>query len=110
MRGIAFVGDRSVELLDFPDPKPGPGEVVLAMKASGICGTDLMFYRRPKAEVPQPVKIGGHEPCGVIAEIGAGVDPRRFPVGKRVMVHHNRLRDVRTLSIRLVATLSGCEA
>ena len=87
MQGIAFLGDRKVELMTFPDPVPGIGEVVVAMKASGICGTDLMLYRRP-ANAQQPPVVGGHEPCGVVAELGPGVDAARVKRGDRVMVHH----------------------
>ena len=47
MRGVVFLGERKVELRSFPDPTPGPGEVVLEMKASGMCGSDLKFYRSP---------------------------------------------------------------
>jgi threonine dehydrogenase-like Zn-dependent dehydrogenase len=87
MQGIAFLGNRNVDLVDFPDPTPGPGEVVLAMKASGICGTDLHFYRPPR-DAGKPLTVAGHEPCGVVAELGAGVDSKRWRVGDRVMVHH----------------------
>ena len=45
MRGIVFLGNRKLELREFPDPTPGPGEVVLEMKASGMCGSDLHPYR-----------------------------------------------------------------
>ncbi len=37
MKGIVFAGDSQIEYLDFPDPTPGPGEVVLEIKASGMC-------------------------------------------------------------------------
>lgn len=95
MRGVVFTGDRTLELMQFPDPTPGFGEVVIAMKASGMCGSDLKHYRRPKgvrqangiAAATGPV-IAGHEPCGVVAAIGPGVDPRHAQVGQRVMVHH----------------------
>lgn len=95
MRGVVFTGDRQLELMSFPDPTPGFGEVVLEMKASGMCGSDLKHYRRPKGVrqatgIPAatgPV-IAGHEPCGVVAAIGPGVDPRQAKVGQRVMVHH----------------------
>ena len=46
MRGVVFLGDRQLELMEFPDPTPGEGEVVLEMKASGMCGSDLHQYRR----------------------------------------------------------------
>ena len=45
MRGIVFLGNRKLEIQEFPDPTPGPGEVVLEMKASGMCGSDLHPYR-----------------------------------------------------------------
>ena len=45
MKGVVFIGDRRLELQDFPDPAPGPGEVVLEIKASGMCGSDLKLYR-----------------------------------------------------------------
>jgi threonine dehydrogenase-like Zn-dependent dehydrogenase len=94
MRGVVFTGDRQVELMDFPDPTPGPGEVVLEIKASGMCGSDLKFYRStggPAAlglgKVSGPV-IAGHEPCGVVAAVGPGVGERQARPGERVMVHH----------------------
>src|SRR5215467_7595859 len=96
MRGVVFTGDREIELMDFPDPTPGPDEVVVEMKASGMCGSDLHQYRRPKSGGeaigglpvnPNPV-IGGHEPCGVVAAVGSGVSGKMARVGQRVMVHH----------------------
>ena len=41
MRGVVLLGERNVALRDFPDPTPGPHDVVVAMKASGTCGSDL---------------------------------------------------------------------
>lgn len=95
MRGVVFSGDREIEMMEFPDPTPGPGEVVLEMKASGMCGSDLHQYRRPKGGAsigglpvnPDPV-IAGHEPCGVVAAIAAGVSEKQARIGQRVMVHH----------------------
>ncbi|MCK8783604.1 zinc-binding dehydrogenase [Roseomonas sp. NAR14] len=95
MKGVVFLGDREVALMDFPDPTPGPGEVVLEMKASGMCGSDLKQYRRAKgaASVPglppptEPV-IGGHEPCGVVVAVGPGVFAAEAVEGNRVMCHH----------------------
>lgn len=96
MRGAVFVGNRKVEIRSFPDPTPGPGEVVIQMKASGMCGSDLKFYRSAPGEAQkalglgdnvQPM-IGGHEPCGVVAARGMGVSEREAPIGQRVMDHH----------------------
>jgi threonine dehydrogenase-like Zn-dependent dehydrogenase len=86
MRGVVFTGERSLELTTFPDPTPGPGEVVLEMKASGMCGSDLHQYRRPKNQVTGT--IAGHEPCGVVVAVGAGVAAAEAKVGDRMMVHH----------------------
>jgi threonine dehydrogenase-like Zn-dependent dehydrogenase len=98
MQGVVFLGDRQLELREFPDPVPGPGEVVLEIKASGMCGSDLKFYRASKSGggaaslglgSTGPV-IAGHEPCGVVAAVGAGVSERQARVGQRVMQHHYR--------------------
>lgn len=103
MRGVVFRGNRKLEVLDFPDPTPGPGEVVLQVKASGLCGSDLKFYRDPPEEALKalgfkdfasrgmteaPAIIAGHEPCGVVAALGPGVDERTWKVGDRVMQFH----------------------
>jgi threonine dehydrogenase-like Zn-dependent dehydrogenase len=85
MQGLVFVGDRKTALREFPDPVPGSGEVVVAIRASGMCGSDLGPYRAGRAEF-----ICGHEPCGVIAARGAGVTDQQAPIGQRVMVHHYR--------------------
>src|SRR6202012_5275159 len=96
MRGVVFTGGRDLEMIEFPDPRPGPDEVVVEMKASGMCGSDLHQYRRPKTQAgnatglppnPNPT-IAGHEPCGVVAAIGPDVLPSEAKVGQRVMVHH----------------------
>jgi len=88
MKGVVFLGDRELEIRELPDPAPGPGEVVVAMKASGLCGSDLRPYRSDKEQRGDParLKVGGHEPCGVIVEIGDGVSSVK--VGDRVMMHH----------------------
>jgi threonine dehydrogenase-like Zn-dependent dehydrogenase len=96
MRGAVFLGNRKVELRQFPDPTPGPGEVVIEMKASGMCGSDLKFYRSAPGEAQAALGlgnlsdpfIGGHEPCGVVAARGPGVSEREAPIGQRVMDHH----------------------
>ena len=96
MRGVVFLGERELEIRDFPDPAPGPGEVVIEVKASGMCGSDLKFYRASKdggaaalglGTLAGPV-IAGHEPCGVVAAVGPGVSEREARIGRRVMIHH----------------------
>lgn len=89
MRGVVLPGGRQVELRDFPVPEPGPGQVLVRMKASGICGSDIRAIYREHlgvgAEAYQGV-IAGHEPCGQIAAVGPGCKERR--VGDRVVLYH----------------------
>jgi len=94
MRGVVFLGNRQLQLAEFPDPTPGPHDVVVEIKASGMCGSDLKFYRASGetsslglGKLSGPV-IAGHEPCGVVAALGAAVTERTARVGARVMVHH----------------------
>ena len=47
MKAVVFTGDSTLELMEFPDPTPGPRDVVLEIKASGMCGSDLKLYRPP---------------------------------------------------------------
>jgi threonine dehydrogenase-like Zn-dependent dehydrogenase len=94
MRGVTFLGNRKLQLTEFADPAPGPHDVVVEIKASGMCGSDLKFYRATGetsslglGKVSGPV-IAGHEPCGVVAAVGSAVDTRNAKPGARVMVHH----------------------
>ena len=83
MRGVTFPGNRQAEIREFPDPQAGPGEAVLKVRASGLCGTDLHRYRGS-----EPTNmITGHEPCGVIEELSPGAPPG-IKVGDRVICHH----------------------
>jgi threonine dehydrogenase-like Zn-dependent dehydrogenase len=91
MRGVVLLGNRRLEIREYPVPEPGHGQVLLRMKASGICGSDLHYIYRPAELDPtgpagyQGV-IAGHEPCGIIEQIGPGVT--RFRPGDRVIVYH----------------------
>lgn len=86
MLGLVFEGDRRVALERFPDPTPGPHQVVVEIKASGMCGSDLHSYR--KAAAKSDKIIAGHEPSGVVVALGPGVTGVVARVGARVMVHH----------------------
>lgn len=96
MKGVVFPGERQVQILDFPDPTPGPGEVVLEIKASGMCGSDLKFYRAKGGPAALGFKmaggpvVAGHEPCGVVVAVGPGVSEKQAWVGMRAMQHHYR--------------------
>lgn len=73
----------------MPIPKPAAGEVLLRMKASTICGSDIRcIYREHLGKGPEGYQgvIAGHEPAGQIVETGPGC--RRFKAGDRVIVYH----------------------
>ena len=67
-------GDGNMELRDTEVPKPGPGQVLVEVKAAGICGSDLHIYHWDIAFAMRPPMIVGHEFSGVIVENGPGVD------------------------------------
>lgn len=94
MKGVVFPGDRKLEMVTIDDPTPGPGDVVLEIKASGMCGSDLHFYRAAEGakSLGLPLEggpyVAGHEPCGVVAARGPGIPDGQAPEGARVMCHH----------------------
>ena len=78
--------NKDWELKEMPDPRPGPGQVVIRVRASGICGTDLHAHHGTLgAKLPC---VPGHEPAGEIVELGAGVTDLK--VGDRVGVFWNQ--------------------
>jgi threonine dehydrogenase-like Zn-dependent dehydrogenase len=89
MSGAVLPGDRTVELREFPVPVPGHRQVLLRMRASTICGSDIRAIYREHlgvgAEAYQGV-IAGHEPSGEVVAVGEGCI--RFQPGDRVVVYH----------------------
>ena len=82
MKALVFHGPNDISVQSVPVPRPGPGEAVIRVTLTTICGTDLHILRGE-----YPVKPGltiGHEPVGVIHEIGVGVTG--YKVGDRVLV------------------------
>lgn len=83
MRVAMYYNNRDVRLQEMPKPQPGPGEFVVKVIASGICGSDVMeWYRIKKAPL-----VLGHEIAGDIVEVGADVDG--YGIGDRVFVSHH---------------------
>jgi L-iditol 2-dehydrogenase len=78
-----YYNNRDVRLEEMPKPKIGPGEVLVKVMASGICGSDVLeWYRIKKAP-----RVLGHEIAGEIVEVGDDVDC--YKVGDRVFVSHH---------------------
>jgi threonine dehydrogenase-like Zn-dependent dehydrogenase len=77
MKGLIKASEEagSLKLVELPKPQAGPGEVVVRVKATGICYTDVSILKNTyKGRKPVPVPIVmGHEGAGIVAEIGPGV-------------------------------------
>jgi threonine dehydrogenase-like Zn-dependent dehydrogenase len=89
MNGALLPGNSTVVVKEFTVPVPGHGEVLLRMKASTICGSDIRcIYHEHLGKGPEGYQgvIAGHEPCGQIVKIGPGC--RRYGPGDRVIVYH----------------------
>lgn len=83
MKAAVYYSLDDVRIEEMPTPDIGPEEVLVEMKACGICGSDLMdWYLEKRAPL-----VLGHEPAGVIAKVGDKVE--NFKVGERVFVHHH---------------------
>ncbi|MBM4424611.1 MAG: zinc-binding dehydrogenase [Chloroflexi bacterium] len=74
MKAARFYGaNEPLKIEDVPQPQPGPGEVLLAVKAAGLCGTDLhIAVEGTILTATRPITLG-HEAAGVVAEAGTGV-------------------------------------
>ena len=89
MRAAFLPGNDKVELRSLTVAHPEHGEVLLKVKASTICGSDIRcIYHEHLGKGPEGYQgvIAGHEPSGQIVEVGPGC--RRFGVGDRVVVYH----------------------
>jgi L-iditol 2-dehydrogenase len=83
VRVAMYYNNRDVRLEEMPTPQIGPGELLVKVMASGICGSDVMeWYRIKKAPL-----VLGHEIAGEIVEVGEDVE--RYKVGDRVFVSHH---------------------
>lgn len=84
MRAFHVVAPGALELRESPDPVPGPGEIVLGVRAALTCGTDLKLFRRGHPKMPFPTRMG-HEFAGVVVAAGKGA---RFAEGDEIMSVH----------------------
>lgn len=83
MRVAMYYSNKDVRLEEMPVPQIGPGELLMRVEASGICGSDVMeWYRIHKVPL-----VLGHEVAGVVVEVGDEVN--RYKVGDRVIAAHH---------------------
>lgn len=89
MFGAVLPGNSTVEMKEFSVPAPGHGQVLIQVKASTICGSDIRaIYHEHLGKGPEGYQgvIAGHEPCGQIVSEGPGL--KRFKTGDRVIIYH----------------------
>lgn len=87
MNALQLVAPRTLDFAAWPDPHdPGPGEVLVRIRACGVCGSDMHYYLEGGCAGTGALypSVLGHEPAGEIVEIGAGVEG--LAAGQRVAV------------------------
>jgi L-iditol 2-dehydrogenase len=83
MKAAVYYSLDNILIEDMPTPKIGAKEILVQMKACGVCGSDLMeWYLKTRTPL-----VLGHEPSGVVAKVGSKVEG--FAVGDRVFAHHH---------------------
>jgi L-iditol 2-dehydrogenase len=83
MKAAVYHSQQDIRIEEVPTPRIGDDEILVEMKACGICGSDLMdWYLKNRAPL-----VLGHEPAGIIAKKGSKVEG--FDLGDRVFVHHH---------------------
>ena len=84
MKAVVYRGPGDLRVEEIPRPEPAPGEMVVRVEASGICGTDL---KKIQKGLLTPPRVFGHEIAGTVAALGSGTG--RFREGQRVVLHHH---------------------
>ncbi|MGD8849511.1 MAG: zinc-binding dehydrogenase [Anaerolineales bacterium] len=85
MRAQRFYEPGKLVLEEIPRPEPGPGELLVKVRAATTCGTDVKTYKRGHPKIIPPI-LFGHEFAGDVVAIGEGVE--NFKVGMRVVPHN----------------------
>jgi threonine dehydrogenase-like Zn-dependent dehydrogenase len=83
VRAAVFEGEGRLVMSDVPDPEPAPDEVVIAVEACGICGSDVQILNVPPGHPSTPPVVIGHEFVGRVRAVGSAVTD--IPVGLRVV-------------------------
>ena len=90
MLGMKLPGGAKVEAGEYDVPSPGPGQVLLKMKAASLCGSDLKYIYYEHTDKTGGARydnvIAGHEPSGQVVALGEKVED--FKIGDRVVVYH----------------------
>lgn len=97
MKAVKYLGNRKCEVVEIPKPKIKGNEVLVKIKISGICGSDLWGFRIMDGDIEylsknmikvRDIPVPGHEPAGIVEEIGSCVN--NLKVGEKVAVYHKK--------------------
>lgn len=84
MKAAVYAGPGRLHLRDWPEPRIGPGELLVRVSGCGLCGSDILKVTSPATKAPA---VFGHEVVGKVVEVGSGVNG--FSRGGRVVVAHH---------------------
>ena len=104
IRALRFADKERVSVVDAQVPDPGPGEILLDVKAAGLCGSDLHYFHMTHEEMQHatqprsPEMTPGHEIAGVVLSVGPGVNyPAVGDRGAAAPKHRKHVRPVQLL-------------
>ncbi len=92
MLTVKLAGEKEILFEEEKTPQPTDDQILIEVKSSGLCGSDLKPYAMDKKERGEfadskgRFNISGHEPCGIVAEVGKNIEG--IKVGERIIVHH----------------------
>ena len=86
MKAVIFMGDKNLEIRDVPIPRAKRGEAVVKIQRAALCGSDIHFYETRAQDFIHPNTICGHEPAGIVYEVGE--DVANVKIGDRVCMYH----------------------
>lgn len=86
MKAARIHGWKDIRIEEIDQPVAGPGEVVVRVRASGVCTSDTLRWYIEKKTAAGPIVLG-HEPAGEVAEVGSGVT--QYRPGDRIFLHHH---------------------
>ncbi|MBA2698962.1 MAG: alcohol dehydrogenase catalytic domain-containing protein, partial [Nocardioidaceae bacterium] len=87
MKAVTWQGVRDMRVIEVPDPRlEEPTDAIIKVTSTGLCGSDLHLYE-PLAPFMEPGDVVGHEPMGMVEEVGSAVT--ELKVGDRVVVPFN---------------------
>ena len=70
MKAVLFPGDRTAVVSEIPDPRPGPEDAVIRVRASAICRSDMsLYYGQPIVGTDVGTVVPGHEAAGEVVEV-----------------------------------------